>query len=144
LLNDGAGHLVSVFWEGFDVLQQKVLDMAQTETNAAIDNMPQRFFPLLGPNRELRWLTFVPYMNTDSSGRVTYYLAWFLVDAGRLSSGPNMQDPAAHGAPGFSELYYLTHNPDVRDMVIRGEYSSGLAHYLAQGRMEGRRISFLY
>jgi hypothetical protein len=143
LLNDGTGNLVSVFWEGFDTLQQKVLDMTKTiEPDSLVNNAPERFFPLLGPNRELRWLTFVPYTKVDASGGMSYYLAWFLVDSGRLSSGPNMQDPAAWGVPGFSELYYLTHNPDVRDMVMRGEYSSGLAHYLAQGRSEGRRIAF--
>jgi len=52
-----------------------------------------------------------------------------------------MQDPAAWGVPRFSELNYLTHNPDVREAVMRGEYSSGLAHYLAQGKWEGRRIA---
>ena len=142
LLNDGTGNLVSVFWEGFDILQQKVLDMTKAEPNAIVTNAPARFFPLLGPSRELRWLTFVPYSKTDASGGAAYYLAWFLVDPGRLSTGPYMQDPAAWGVPGFSELYYLTHNPDVREMVVRGEYSSGLAHYLAQGKSEGRRIAF--
>jgi hypothetical protein len=143
LLNDGTGNLVSVFWEGFDTLQQKVHDITRTtETDSQVNFAPQRFFPLLGPNRELRWLTFVPHTKVDASGGYIYYLAWYLVDAGKVSSGPYMQDPAAWGVPGFSELYYLTHNPDVREMVMRGEYSSGLVHYLAQGKSEGRRIAY--
>ena len=140
LMNDGAGNLVSVFWEGYDILQQRVLDLTQSLPKALVAYRPERFFPLLGPNRELRWLTFVPYREMDASGAEIQYAAWYLVDAGRLSTGPNLQHPAALGAPGFSELYYLTHNPDVREMVLRGEYASGLEHYLAQGKKEERKI----
>jgi hypothetical protein len=142
LLNDGTGNLVSVFWEGFETLQKRTLDMTKEEPNSLVADILERFFPLLGPKGELRWLTFVPYRIAKASGGEKHYLAWFLVDAGRLSSGPNMEDPSAWGVPGFSELYYLAHNPDVRDMVLRGEYSSGLAHYIARGSSEGRRISF--
>ena len=55
-----------------------------------------------------------------------------------LSTGPNGTDPALQGAPGFSEYFYLTEYPDVAAAVAAGWYASGLAHYLAAGRTEGR------
>ena len=55
-----------------------------------------------------------------------------------LSTGPNGIDPAKYGAPGFNEFYYLLHNEDVANAVSNGSYVSGLAHYLAYGRAEGR------
>ncbi len=55
-----------------------------------------------------------------------------------LGTGPSGTATAAAGAPGFNEGYYRNENPDVVALVTQGAYSSGLAHYLAQGRTEGR------
>src|SRR5271167_1546340 len=39
---------------------------------------------------------------------------------------------------GFDEAFYLMQYPDVHNAVKRGEFPSGLAHYLAHGKYEGR------
>jgi len=56
----------------------------------------------------------------------------------KLSTGPNLDNPALQGAPGFNEFFYLLSNPDVQALVNNGSYSSGLAHYLAIGKNQGR------
>src|SRR5262249_11878048 len=48
-----------------------------------------------------------------------------------IGTGPNFVDPATLGVPGFNEFYYLRQHPDVAAAVQRGEYPSGLAHFLA-------------
>src|SRR4029077_3813582 len=54
-----------------------------------------------------------------------------------IGTGPNFVDPATLGAPGFNEFYYLRHYPDAAAAVQAGQYSSGLAHYLAVGAALG-------
>jgi hypothetical protein len=54
------------------------------------------------------------------------------------STGPNGMDPATVGAPGFNEHYYLNANPQVAALVAQGSFASGLAHFLAVGRAEGK------
>lgn len=56
---------------------------------------------------------------------------------GALRTGPNFVDPATLGVPGFNEFFYLRHYPDAASAVQAGQYSSGLAHYLAVGRARG-------
>jgi hypothetical protein len=56
----------------------------------------------------------------------------------KLSTGPALTDPAARGAPGFNEFYYLRNNKDAAAAVRVGQYNSGLDHYLKVGRAEGR------
>jgi SAM-dependent methyltransferase len=48
--------------------------------------------------------------------------------------------PGAEGATaaGFDEAWYLVRYPDVAEAVRRGDLRSGLEHYLACGRQEGR------
>lgn len=58
-----------------------------------------------------------------------------------LSTGPEFVDPAAFGAPGFNEQYYLRTNPGVAAAVASGDLVSGLQHYLVFGRDEGRPAS---
>jgi len=55
-----------------------------------------------------------------------------------LSTGPNMTDPAASGAAGFNEFYYLLQNPGVVAAIQNGEFETGLDHYLEIGQGEGR------
>lgn len=40
---------------------------------------------------------------------------------------------------GFDEAFYLQENPDVLEAVKRGEFRSGLAHFIAHGQYEGRQ-----
>jgi hypothetical protein len=60
-----------------------------------------------------------------------------IVANGSIGTGPNFVDPATLGAPGFNEFYYLRHYADAAAAVQAGQYSSGLAHYLAIGRAKG-------
>jgi hypothetical protein len=54
-----------------------------------------------------------------------------------IGTGPNFADSATLGVPGFNEFYYLRHHPDAAAAVQRGEYPSGLAHFLAVGAVLG-------
>jgi hypothetical protein len=60
-----------------------------------------------------------------------------VVGNGAIGTGPNFADSASLGVPGFNEFYYLGHYPDAAAAVERGEYRSGLDHYLAVGRDKG-------
>ena len=42
------------------------------------------------------------------------------------------------GVPGFDEAFYLNSYSDVSAAIARGHHVTGLSHYLAQGRAEGR------
>jgi hypothetical protein len=57
-----------------------------------------------------------------------------VVADGSIGTGPNFQDSASLGVPGFNEFYYLRHYPDAAAAVQQGAYPNGLAHYLAVGR----------
>lgn len=57
-----------------------------------------------------------------------------VVGNGSLGTGPNFANSAALGVPGFNEFYYLNEHPDVAAAIARGEYKSGLEHYLVEGR----------
>lgn len=50
-------------------------------------------------------------------------------------------DRGPRGGFAFDEREYLRCNPDVRRAVMSGQMRSGLAHYQAYGRREGRRLS---
>jgi hypothetical protein len=41
----------------------------------------------------------------------------------------------------FNEEYYLVNNPDVNNVVLSNDYSSGLIHYIKYGRKEGRLMT---
>src|SRR5205823_5899601 len=60
-----------------------------------------------------------------------------VVANGALGTGPNFVDPATLGVPGFNEFFYLRHYPDAAAAVQAGQYTSGLAHYLAVGKARG-------
>ncbi len=60
-----------------------------------------------------------------------------VVANGAIGTGPNFVDPASLGAPGFNEFYYLRHYPDAAAAVQAGQYPTGLAHYLAVGKVKG-------
>jgi uncharacterized protein (TIGR03437 family) len=137
LVNDGTGNFVSVLWKGFDDLYLRAGVLVSD--HSALNPSGAKFFPLPGPHGELQWVTYVEGYWDSKAG--AFKTDWFLVDAGRVSTGPGLQDPASQGAPGFSEAYYLTHNPDVRDLVASGRYASGLAHYVAAGKFQGRTIN---
>ena len=59
--------------------------------------------------------------------------------AARLGTGPDLQHAATLGAPAYNEGYYLKQYSDVAALVASGKYASGLMHYLAIGKAEGRQ-----
>jgi len=82
---------------------------------------------------------FVTFDNTTYGTSDQHYglsNAYFV--EGDYSTGPGGANPAALGAPGFNELYYLNNNSDVLAGVTDGSIESGLAHYLSSGIAEGR------
>jgi hypothetical protein len=56
-----------------------------------------------------------------------------------IGTGPGLEESSALGVPGFNEFYYLRRHADAAAAVQRGDYSSGLAHYLAVGRDQNYR-----
>ena len=58
--------------------------------------------------------------------------------ANELGTGPNYStDTAEQGAPGFNEQYYLNENTSAKEAVTAGTYTTGLEHYLAEGKDAG-------
>jgi hypothetical protein len=57
-----------------------------------------------------------------------------VVGNGSIGTGPSFVDSAKLGVAGFNEFFYLNEHPDVAAAVQRGEYRSGLEHYLVEGQ----------
>lgn len=55
----------------------------------------------------------------------------------RWSTGPEGVETAESGAPGFNEQWYLRNNRDAAVAVQKGEYATGLDHFLAEGKSAG-------
>jgi hypothetical protein len=116
LVNDGTGHYVSVIHE-----QLSLLSANYAKTQFAIDYEGK---PL-----------WVQWSSTDLSNVVEVSIIQ-VVD--KLSTGPNLTNPAQQGAPGFNEFYYLLNNKDVQTLINDGTYASGLEHFIKTGKYEGR------
>jgi hypothetical protein len=56
-----------------------------------------------------------------------------------IGTGPQFVDSGSLGAPGFNEFYYLRTYPDAAAAVKAGQFTSGLAHYLAVGKAKDYR-----
>ena len=54
----------------------------------------------------------------------------------KIYAGPNLNNPAKDGYPGFDENYYLRVNNEAKTSLDNGEYSSALEHYKAVGQSE--------
>ena len=55
-----------------------------------------------------------------------------------IGTGPNSSNTTAdQGAPGFNERYYLNENSSAKEAVDAGTYTTGLEHYLAEGKEAG-------
>ncbi len=118
LVNDGTGHFAVV---------------AHAQILGGDGFLPSHV-PFMDAAGELNWAV----MDTVGSNQVRVITRSLNM---RLSTGPNGIDPADFGAPGFNEFYYLLHNADVVQAVRDGDYDSGLQHYLALGRNQGRAAS---
>jgi len=80
---------------------------------------------------------FVAVVN-GTSGALNAYK---VVSNSSIGTGPGFVDSASLGVPGFNEFYYLRHYPAAAASVRSGQYTSGLAHYLAVGKRAGYNIS---
>jgi hypothetical protein len=123
LINEGEGHFISVFKNGF----------CSFSTN---NNPPDvtSFIPWMNGRK-------LGYVNIPASGHTPKYVYTWAMLKTPLSTGPNFSDPAPCGAAGFHEWYYLYHYPDARKAVESGKYPSGLAYYLAVGKKRGDKIN---
>jgi len=127
LINTGNGKFVQAMWNEF---HEMTLSQEQLVPGGFFSGWDGKYFPYLLPDRRLGFVT-----SQEVSLNGLRKLGFFDFRAEMpLSTGPNGTDPALQGAPGFSEYFYLTEYPD----VAAGWYPSGLAHYLAAGRSDGR------
>lgn len=134
LINTGTGKFVQAMWNEFREHTLAMRQIANDPKLSQYDNIAG--FYVLPDSR----IGYIARQTTYTSGPQGYVgqLAWFDFRANApLSTGPNGTDPAGLGAPGFSEYFYLTENPDVAAAVQAGRYANGLAHYLAEGRARG-------
>lgn len=120
LLNDGTGHFVVVIdyqipWNQIDIMPTFV---------TSLDELGRLRFTGIQSD---------PTFQSDKTAVITTRTVDFA-----LSTGPNGSNPADKGAPGFNEFYYLLNNKDVQTGIENGTIKSGLEHYLAIGRAEGR------
>lgn len=135
LINTGAGKFVSAFWEGFEGYMLK----------------RQNFYEVAGFGNGPWGMNSVKMHGYVDDGRVGFVFKgdaypeerfYFEARAGRrFHMGPRGFLGASSGVPGFSEYFYLTEYPDVAEAVASGLYSSGLDHFVKQGR-NNRRIPF--
>ena len=75
---------------------------------------------------------FVDGKNTNN------FLKFYLFEYDRvLNTGPDFINTSDQGAPGFNERYYLNENSSAQEAVTAGTYTTGLEHYLAEGKDAG-------
>jgi hypothetical protein len=131
LINTGTGKFVQAMWNEF---HEMTISQEQIVPDGFFLRQDSKYTPYLLPDRRLGFIA-----SQDMFLNGVRKTAFFDFRAHQpLSTGPNGTDPALHGAPGFSEYFYLTEYPDVAAAVATGQYTSGLAHYLAVGRNQGR------
>lgn len=76
-----------------------------------------------------------------AGGQAKSGLSYFLNSGADLGHSYGLIAPGQLGAKTTAERKYLTANLDVATGVAKGTYGSGLAHYLAFGKAEGRAYS---
>ena len=75
---------------------------------------------------------FVDGKNTNN------FLKFYLFEYDKvLNTGPDFINTSDQGAPGFNERYYLNENSSAQEAVTAGTYTTGLEHYLAEGKDAG-------
>ena len=132
-INTGDGKFVSVMWSQFDGLTAAAnsLLLGQGVSRGSFQGTGHTFFPFARPDGALSFVTFENVQRLD--GTVDRH--FFNVTPNQaFSTGPGGTNPASMGAAGFNEAYYLSTYASVASAVQSGQYTSGLAHYLAVGR----------
>jgi hypothetical protein len=126
-LNDGTGRFQPVD-------SSKLLAVTTTPSNGEVWNLGS-FVPTLVTAQRIEGV--VSEFVQSCGGCFNVYK---VAANGSISTGPNFVDPARFGVASFNEIYYLNQHPDVAAAVERGEYRSGLDHYLVEGRANGYAI----
>ena len=126
-LNDGTGRFQPV--DG-----SKLLGATTSPSNGRVWNLGSFIPTLITPQRIEGIVAETVGINCVVCTSLNVYK---VVGNGSIGTGPNFIDPATRGVPGFNELFYLNQHPEVAEAVRRGDYRSGLDHYLVEGRAKG-------
>lgn len=120
LVNDGTGHFYT------QIHTQLFSECRGSDT------------PALGPDGRMLFMC----INAPNTAKPGYESEIRTTQMSRpLSTGPFGLDPEDFGVPGFNEFFYLRTYPEALRAVERGEYASGLEHYLAVGGFSNHRIN---
>ena len=85
-------------------------------------------------DQKIEYITFTtgPTDISRTETIVKFYL--YEVDE-KIGTGPNFSNTTAEqGVPGFNERFYLNENASAQEAVEAGTYTTGLEHYLAEGK----------
>ena len=126
-LNDGAGH--------FQVVDgSQVLGVTTTPSNGDRWSLGS-FVPTVITPQRIEGIVAETVGLT--CGNCTGLNLYKIVGNGSIGTGPNFADSARLGVAGFNEFFYLNQHPEVAAAIERGEYRSGLDHYLVEGYAKG-------
>ena len=120
-LNDGKG-------------QFEVLEVPTNKIGSMKANRPAIFHDF-DDDGLMEFVSMIQFQNiakTESTN--IFYLHEFNKS---LGTGPNHAVSTSLGEPGFNEKYYLNTHTVASEAVTSGTYSSGLKHYLAEGKKAG-------
>jgi hypothetical protein len=126
-LNDGTGRFQPV--DG-----SKIIGATTTPSNGELWNLGAFVPTFVTPQRIEGIVAETVGLNCAACTGLNVYK---VVGNGSIGTGPNFADPARLGVAGFNESFYLNEHPDIAAAVERGEYRSGLDHYLVEGRAKG-------
>ena len=87
-------------------------------------------------DKKIEYVTFTAESNASyTKQKINFHL--FEIDE-QIGTGPKFSiDTAEQGVPGFNERYYLNENTSAKEAVDAGTYTTGLEHYLAEGKDAG-------
>lgn len=126
-LNDGTGRFQPV--DG-----SQLLGVTTTPSNGQIWNLGSFVPTVVTPQRIEGIVAETVGINCGACTGLNIYK---VVGNGSIGTGPNFVDSAKLGVAGFNEFFYLNQHPEVAAAVQRGEYRSGLEHYVVEGRAKG-------
>ena len=133
--NDGTGK--------FEWIELDMLAWAQSKNLAGFENvgmyMPlrQTFAIDLNGGRMIDFVSVIETPRVNTSTDPEELTAYTILSKSVYGTGPEGVDGASVGAPGFNESYYLSANASAALAVSQKQFATGLAHYLALGKVAG-------
>ena len=124
-INDGTGYFRVV--EGFEILP------TASDAESKMQGQLGMFMPTMLSQEGMEGL-FIYSWSDYKSGIL---VARRGVTTSSFGTGPDFQNSAKLGYPGFNEDYYLRNYSDARSAVLAGMFSSGLEHYRHLGIPRG-------